>query len=297
MQVTAEDPAQNQYIFELYDDGQHGDGDANDGVYANTFSDTSLEGSYNFNVLILGANNRDGQPFTREYALTTLVDERDYPSTTILDDFNRSDGEIGDNWSGNTSSYRISSNQLLVRSKNANLDIYWGNTYFGPNQEAYFTFSSVGDIATDQDLLLKSQGASGWGYSMLAVKYDAVGNRVTVWTFDQFQSPAQPLEAQSSTKSLEAEPLMIVPESQPPSDKQWIQHGAEIPVTFVNGDQFGARAWENGTVEIYRNGVLLATREVTSWPYYSSGGYLGLWFGNAKNVLIDDFGGGNVLEP
>lgn len=73
-----------------------------------------------------------------------------------------------------------------------------------------------------------------------------------------------------------------------------MQYGADIPVTFVNGDQFGARALADGTVEVYRNGVLLATRDVTAWPHYSSGGYLGLWFGDAKNVLIDDFGGGNI---
>lgn len=83
MLVTAEDPALNQYAFELYDDGQHGDGGANDGVYANTFSNTSLAGSYNFNVHVSGLNNRDGQPFTREYILSQVVSERTFQDVVI----------------------------------------------------------------------------------------------------------------------------------------------------------------------------------------------------------------------
>ncbi|MFZ5912436.1 MAG: choice-of-anchor X domain-containing protein [Chloroflexota bacterium] len=73
IQVTAEDPALDQTTFELYDDGQHGDGQANDGIYGNAFDDASLEGVYNFKVQISGNNNRDGQPFTREEALPVVV--------------------------------------------------------------------------------------------------------------------------------------------------------------------------------------------------------------------------------
>ncbi len=83
MLVTAEDPAQNQYTFELYDDGQHGDGSANDGVYANLFHDTWLLGSYNFNVQVSGLNNRAGQPFTREYGLSQVISERTYQEVVI----------------------------------------------------------------------------------------------------------------------------------------------------------------------------------------------------------------------
>jgi hypothetical protein len=72
MQVTVEDPALNQYSFDLYDDGLHGDGRTDDGVYANTFSNTSLAGSYNFKVQVSGVNNRDAQPFTREYLLSMV---------------------------------------------------------------------------------------------------------------------------------------------------------------------------------------------------------------------------------
>ena len=185
-----------------------------------------------------------------------------FPTTGILDNFNRANGSLGNNWYGNTSGYNISANQLLVKSRNSNLDIYWSTTTFGPNQEAYFTFASVKTTALDQDLLLKSEYNYGWGGGLIDVQYEAAANRVIVWTYDHNQS--------------------------------WVQYGADIPVTFANGDQFGARALSNGTVEVCRNGVLIATRDISAWPHNASGGYIGLWFGNAKDALIDDFGGGTM---
>lgn len=73
MQVIVEDPAKKQYSFILYDDGRHGDGKSDDGIYANAFSNTLLIGKYNFYLQISGKNNRDKQPFTREYFFSTVV--------------------------------------------------------------------------------------------------------------------------------------------------------------------------------------------------------------------------------
>jgi hypothetical protein len=76
--------------------------------------------------------------------------------------------------------------------------------------------------------------------------------------------------------------------------QDWVQQGASISVTFATGDQFGARAKSAGTVEVYRNGTLLGTRSSTSWPFYPSGGYIGLWFVNASSASADNFGGGTA---
>ncbi len=73
IKVTAEDPAQNQYSFELYDDGTHGDAKAGDGKYANSFDKTSLSGIYKFAFQISGHNMRAGEPFTRECFLAKTV--------------------------------------------------------------------------------------------------------------------------------------------------------------------------------------------------------------------------------
>ncbi len=185
-----------------------------------------------------------------------------FPMTGILDDFNRANGGIGSAWSGNSSKYSISSNQLLVTSNNSNSDIYWSGQAFGADQEVYVTFANIHASAAEQDLILKSQSATIWSGGMIEVWYDAPGQRVQVWTWEW---PAG-----------------------------WVQHGADIPVTFVNGDTFGARALANGNVEVYKNGALLGVRDVTSWSYYAQGGYIGLWFIGAQNARLDDFGGGAI---
>ncbi|MBI1881844.1 MAG: PKD domain-containing protein, partial [Chloroflexi bacterium] len=180
-----------------------------------------------------------------------------FPSTSVLDNFNRSNGAIGSNWSGATWGYTITSNQLYNEGGGP---IYWDPTSFGANQEVYVTLTHVESAVSEQDLLLKAQSNDDWGDGLIEVLYDAVGERVQVWTYTAAQD--------------------------------WVQRGADIPVTFANGDQFGARATASGQVEVYQNGGLLATRDVTGWPYYANGGYIGMWFIDADTSILDDFGGG-----
>jgi len=194
---------------------------------------------------------------------TLTIEVNAFPSTSILDDFNRANGGIGSAWSGNTAGYNIASNQLSVDYNGTNNNvIYWTNEPFGANQEAYVTFTQVDPAGDEQILLLKSQSNITWGEGVLQVVYDALNNRAQVVTWDWPQG--------------------------------WVQHGADIPVTFANGDTLGARAFADGTVEVYKNGTLLATRDITSWPHYADGGYIGLWFIDADNAALDDFGGGTV---
>jgi hypothetical protein len=112
---------------------------------------------------------------------------------------------------------------------------------------------------------LKSQSYSSWGDGVIEVIYnaDTVPPSEQVYTYD--------------------------------SNQGWVKRG-EISVTFSSGDQFGARARANGDVEVYKNGVLQGTVSVTAWPYYNSGGYIGLWFDNAGDALLDDFGGGTLAS-
>ena len=37
------------------------------------------------------------------------------------------------------------------------------------------------------------------------------------------------------------------------------------------------------------------TADISAWPHNASSGYLRLWFGNTKDALMDDFGGGTIL--
>jgi hypothetical protein len=176
-----------------------------------------------------------------------------------LDNFNRANGAIGTNWSGKTTGYAILTNQLDVGSGG---EAFWSPATFGANQEVFARFSTIDPASLEIDLLLKSQSRTAYTSGLLEVWYDPVGKRIQVWTYASSQG--------------------------------WVQRGADISVTLVNGDQLGARATADGKVNVYRNSSILATRDVTAWPSYASGGYIGLWFFNSSASVIDDFGGGTV---
>lgn len=182
-----------------------------------------------------------------------------FPSTNVLDNFNRANGVLGSNWNGTTNGYAIASNRLDVGSGS---DVYWSVAAFGAEQEVFVTLNNIDTSATEIDLLLKGQSATNWGNGILEVWYDAANHRAQVWTY----APSQ----------------------------GWSQRGADIAITLVNGDQFGAKATAAGQVSVYKNGTLMGTRDVSAWPFATGGGYIGLWFVDASNSLLDDFGGGNV---
>jgi hypothetical protein len=97
---------------------------------------------------------------------------------------------------------------------------------------------------------------------MIEVWYNPANNRVRVWTFANGQG--------------------------------WLQWGADIAVTFAPGDRFGAQATASGQVRVYKNGTLLATRDVSGWTYAANGGYVGVWMDGASTTRLDNFGGGTL---
>ena len=61
-----------------------------------------------------------------------------FPSTGVLDNFNRANGSIGTNWGGIISGYAIANSRMDVNNGG---DIYWAANYFGVDQEAYVTLT------------------------------------------------------------------------------------------------------------------------------------------------------------
>ncbi|MCK5465948.1 VWA domain-containing protein [Candidatus Parcubacteria bacterium] len=81
MNVNAEITTPNQTIstVQLHDDGNHNDGEADDGIYANSFNSSQITGSCTFNIKVSGNTNRTGDPFTREKLISTFVAESQLP--------------------------------------------------------------------------------------------------------------------------------------------------------------------------------------------------------------------------
>jgi len=194
-------------------------------------------------------------------ATTTGVPGTGFPATGIIDDFNRADGLLGANWSGRTTGYTLATNQLRITGSGEQ-DIYWNNTSFGADQEVYVTLNTINPSGSEIGLVLKAQSSSGNEPGLIDILYNPSLQQVQIWTFQ-------------------------IPQG-------WIQRGVPLPVTFVNGDQFGARAKANGQVEVYRNGGLLGSQDLTAWPHYANGGYIGLFMYNASNPVLDNFGGGTM---
>ena len=63
--------SKTEILLELYDDGTHGDEKAGDGIYANSFDDTTMEGIYTFTFTATGKT--DNTPFRREETIQKYV--------------------------------------------------------------------------------------------------------------------------------------------------------------------------------------------------------------------------------
>jgi hypothetical protein len=264
VKVTVDDPDLNHYSLELYDDGLHGDGDANDGVYANTFADTFLIGNYNFNVQVSGANNRDGQSFTREYIFSQVLKDPAlrFPNTPVLDDFNRKNGRLGRSWIGEKSGYRIVNQQVDIRRGGP---VYWNPGILAADQQAFITFAHVDPAGLEQGLTLKVQDKANnpesWRKGAISVFYSAREGKVGIKTY----IPGQ----------------------------EWNML-AMLDAALQDGDQLGGRAGADGVVRAFVNGVEIGSVDAGSF-FVGKGGRIGMWFIDATSAVLDDFGGGGAV--
>jgi PKD repeat protein len=184
-----------------------------------------------------------------------------FPGTPLRDDFNRPDGPLGGSWGGAITGAVVAANAAAATCCDI-LPVWTAG--FGADQEAWCTLlgpgGSGGPATGMPSLLLKVQGSdAASGY--LEVRYDAASQRVLLWTF----APSQGLVA----------------------------HG-EFPAALVAGDQLGARAWSNGSVQVFRNAALLGTGSTGDWPLAAAGGRIGFILRTGAPATIDDFGGGSI---
>ena len=184
--------------------------------------------------------------------------------STVLDNFNRANGAIGNNWRGvtETSFYRIVNSRLDAQLGGP---LYWNATPFGTNQAGFITLSSVDSRSPSQGLLLKVQDGNVPNAGAIAVVYDGIAKAVRVST----------LRLGTLT---------------------WQPYG-NAAVPFVNGDKLGACAKANGEVRVYKNDVLVKTvilNTIDQNFFNTKGGKVGIWSFLAPQALIDDFGGATI---
>ena len=184
-----------------------------------------------------------------------------FPATGILDTFNRANGRLGRNWTGATQldQYRIAGNRVDVEQGGA---VLW-KTQFGTDQEAFVTLTAIDPNSPHHTLLLKGRGTNATQGAIL-VSYDAVNRQIVV-------EALQP-------------------------GWGWRTVRVFTNVTLTNGDVLGARALADGSVRVYVNCTLIGVADTTTVVgnlYVNRGGRIGLFYHQANNALLDDFGGGN----
>lgn len=179
-------------------------------------------------------------------------------SAPILDNFNRSNGLLGNRWAGlgYLLGYRIANQQVDV---NLGGPIFWKNA-FGAAQEAAITLNKI-DSKGQHGLLLKAE-KNLLTTSAILVSY---------WASNQ----------------------TIVVESKVP--RKWSKIVGTYKMKLNDGDRLGARALANGKVEVYVNNALIGTYDAGSY-FANRKGHIGLWHLFANNAWLDDFNGGNIAN-
>jgi glucose/arabinose dehydrogenase len=240
------DPLQYRWLF--------GDGTSATGISASHL--------YNaFGVMTAQLTVSDGRGGEDVKTITVVVNPpgTGFPTTNILDDFNRPDGPVGAPWADNVSGLTITSTALT--STSVTNSTVWNGGAFGANQEAYVTLVQP-ILSGEENLMLKVQGTT-WSTGHIEVRYDPAGAKVDVNTY----APSQ----------------------------NWIFRGT-VPASFLPGDQFGARADSAGTLTVFKNGTSVGQVSLGNWPFRASGGRIGMTLtGLSSGGLLDNFGGGTVV--
>lgn len=247
--------------------------------YPTPFCQTTSGGSLTFGPLVPGAYTVSESPGSdwivtitgspanvepNQTAQVTVQNTYVGPALTcpLLDDFNRANTTkgLGKNWTGATSTYRILSNQVQPFTTAG--AIFWNKTprTFGADQVACVKLTTIDPQGKHHSLILKARATNNYARGMILVSYDAVNQQVVVESIQPGQN--------------------------------WTTH-LTIPITLANGDVLGARALADGSVRVYRNGVLIGATSTTSF-FANRGGRIGVWYHQTANATFDDFGGGNT---
>ena len=187
---------------------------------------------------------------------------------TVLDDFNRADGLVGDSWTGYPSRFVITGNQLAQTSAAINAikpSIMFFNNPLPTTttmQEMGLKIGALGDDGLEGEiaLLLKWQGPpTAIDCNAIEVKYELKFKRVSVSICDDGTGSA------------------------------WESRGSSAALKLNAGDFFSARVDEAGMVKVFQNGNLVHTATVADWEFNANPGRPGLRLEDAPDTSVDNF--------
>lgn len=178
------------------------------------------------------------------------------PGAQIFDHFDSPDGPLVGNWTGDIDDVLIDELELWLLPVEADVSVFWG-TPLCPDQEVFATVPWIDNLSTEIMLTLKSQ--QGGECDRIVVIYSPLDDILAV---------------------------------QYCTGTDWGPYLGVVPFDMSPGDVFGARARQDGSVEVYVNGELITDGSVQEWPFYAQGGHVGLaQYLPEEGQYWDDFGG------
>jgi len=184
-----------------------------------------------------------------------------FPVTAVLDRFDRPPGPVASSWADNVAALVIA-DSALTQSGPPSPSAVWSANPFGPDQEVYLTLKRIAEGCRRYSLMLKVQGTS-FSQGGIEVRYDQTTATVEVST-------------------------------QQPGDG-WRQRGVLTPVSYAPGDVFGARAYRDGTVQVFRNHTRVGEVSLGNWAFRAGVGRVGINLSGATGSRLEDFGGGSFF--
>lgn len=180
-----------------------------------------------------------------------------FPTTGVLDDFNRANGPAGSAWTSpvafEAAIFEVVSNKASDFGDGGG---YWDASTFGPDSEVYVDVATVNLMAKSLVLRVGSPGSSYNGYRTRFVNTTSLTvNRVDAGTSTQL--------------------------------------GASISYTIASGDSVGFEVIGSDLAVYKKTGGSWSSIDTRSDSTHTSAGYIG-WFGADGDDLLDNFGGGTV---
>ena len=233
-------------------------GDATGSTLANPTHVFTTPGVYNVQLTVSdGRGGTDVKYITINAGASVIA----FPSTPVLDTFDRANGVVGGQWADQTATFSINTNMLAPASSVGYIE--WNGATYGQDQEVYVTLGAFPGASLEQNLMLKTQGST-WSAGHIEVALNGGSSNVTVYTLQ--------------------------------TGVGWTTIGTVAGAGFVAGDRFGARALADGSVQVFRNSTVIGTFSVAGWAYAAAGGRIGISYDTATGSRFDNFGGGNVTS-
>ena len=225
---------------------------------------TGREYDYEFGEMpLLASGQHMGVEYRYSFYATLIAEgnQVNFPTTGVLDDFNRSNsGTLGANWISVFSDLSISSNRAAGSSSSDN-DDYYNAASYGPDVEAYTTITTL---------------PGNNNYVQLWARLDVTNTNLYLLEYEQ-------LSGTDAVRFYRVD-----------GGSSIVQIGSTINQNFSAGDLLGLRIVGSALTAWYKptGGSWTLLGSVMDGTY-DNAGYIGLGiYGTTGRV--DDFGGGNV---